>query len=111
MHGHTLNSNVSCCIWHPHPSFRVSLLAEFLVLSYVQDSSLLLLLTLRALDSLDINEVVVLGALPQGLDALQSSSMKSETRPRQQLKKRAGDRYKHQQVKATLTQWHGGCGG
>lgn len=108
MHDHTLNSNVSCCIWHPHSSFRVSLLAEFLVLRNVQDSSLA---AWRALDSLDINEVAVLGALSQGFDALKSATMKSEARPRQQLKKSAGDRYKHKQVKATLTQWHGGRGG
>jgi len=82
-------------------------LVECLDKGNAHDSSLLPLpLPIGVLDSLDINEVAVLGTLPQGLDVLKPSPMQSEARPRQQLQKGTGNGHKHQQVKATLTQWH-----
>lgn len=49
---------------------------------------------------LDINEMAVLGTLPQGLDPLQLAAVKCEARPGSQLEKGTSDRHKHQHVEA-----------
>lgn len=61
---------------------------------------------------LDIDEVAVLGPLPQALDPLQLAAVKLEARPGGQLEQGAGDRHEHQHVEAAQTQrrspWAGG---
>ncbi|TNN84838.1 hypothetical protein EYF80_004883 [Liparis tanakae] len=49
---------------------------------------------------LDIDEVAMLGPLPQGLDPLQFSSVKGEARPGRQLEQGTGDRHEHHHVEA-----------
>lgn len=49
---------------------------------------------------LDIDEVSLLGALPQGLDPLQFAAVKCEAGPGGQLQEGTGDRHKHQHVEA-----------
>lgn len=48
--------------------------------------------------------MALMGALPQGLDALQLAAVKREARPGSQLEKGTGDRHKHQHVEAAQTQ-------
>lgn len=49
---------------------------------------------------LDIDEVALLGALPQALDSLQFAAVKCEAGPGGQLEQGTGDRHKHQHVEA-----------
>ena len=53
---------------------------------------------------LDIDEVAVLGPLPQGLDALQLAAVQCEARPGGQLQQGTGDRHEHQHVEAAQAQ-------
>lgn len=53
---------------------------------------------------LDINEMALLGTLPQRLDPLQLAAVKREARPGSELEEGTGDRHKHQHVEAAQTQ-------